>query len=117
MRWGQRHTGHPAQVRAGVADRARWGVAEDDSYYLRRQMDRRRRVSEGVPTGEPVVEVRLYPAEPPRAYSGATVEWAYPSELEGRALDPGTALRQAIDHLLDALQGHMGPLGKATPVQ
>lgn len=80
----------------------------------RLEMDRRGRVGDGVPRGQPIVEVtvRLYPADLPRAYSGATVEWAYPSALEGRALDPGTVIRHAINHLLDALQGHMGSLAQ-----
>jgi len=75
-------------------------------------LDRRWNYKEGVPKGEPLIEitVKLYPGDyqsEKRAISGATVSLAYPNALEGRALDRTGALRHGISALLDALDGTM----------
>lgn len=75
-------------------------------------LDRRWNYKEGVPKGEPLIEitVRLYPADfqtERRPISGATVSVAYPSVLEDRALGRAGALRHGISTLLDALDGTM----------
>jgi hypothetical protein len=79
--------------------------------------DRRRGNShEGVPKGDPMIEVtvRLFPGPgaddpsfPPRGgpFSGATIEWSYPENLHGRALTHTTVIRHAISVLLDDLEG------------
>lgn len=79
--------------------------------------DRREgRSREGVPTGDPVIEVtvRLFPG--PRAedpswppdggpFSGATITWSYPGQLHERALTRQAVVRHAISVLLDDLEG------------
>ena len=79
--------------------------------------DRRQgRSREGVPEGEPVIEVtvRLFPrpwtGEPPmppkgHPFSGATIEWSYPEHLHERALTRVAVVRHAISVLLDDLEG------------
>jgi hypothetical protein len=79
--------------------------------------DRRQgRSHEGVPKGDPVIEVtvRLFPraeaGDPPlppkgHPFSGATVEWSYPEHFHGRALDRIAVVRHAISVLLDDLEG------------
>lgn len=74
--------------------------------------DQRWRFEEGVPREEAMIEVilRIYPADPYQQghpFSGATVDLAYPSALEGRALDRVCALRHGVSTLLDALDGSM----------
>lgn len=69
-------------------------------------------LQEGAPRGEPIIEavVRIYPSRGNvkcHPFSGATVDLAYPSALETRALDRVAVLRHAISTLLDALQGEM----------
>jgi hypothetical protein len=75
------------------------------------------RSREGVPEGDPVIEViiRLYPGAgedrdpsfPPRhgPFSGATIEWSYPEPWHERALDRIAVVRHAISVLLDDLEG------------
>ncbi len=74
------------------------------------------RSREGVPEGEPLIEVtiRLYPGPgglgapssgPRRPFSGATIEWSYPEPLHARALDRIAVVRHAISVLLDDLEG------------
>jgi hypothetical protein len=74
------------------------------------------RSREGVPQGDPVIEVtvRLFPrpggpdpAWPPEKgpFSGATIEWSYPEQLHQRALDRQAVVRHAISALLDDLDG------------
>ncbi len=74
------------------------------------------RSREGVPEGDPVIEVtiRLYPGPgkprdpsfPPRyPFGGATIEWSYPEPLHARALDRIAVVRHAISVLLDDLEG------------
>ena len=74
------------------------------------------RSREGVPAGDPVIEVtvRLFPGPgaqdpswPPHGgpFSGATVTWSYPDHLHGRALTRNAAVRHAISVLLDDLEG------------
>jgi len=79
--------------------------------------DRREgRSREGVPAGDPMIEVtvRIFPGPgaadpswPPRGgpFSGATVAWSYPEHLHGRALTRVAVLRHAISVLLDDLEG------------
>jgi hypothetical protein len=74
------------------------------------------RSHEGVPAGDPVIEVtvRLFPRSgagdlsfPPRGgpFCGATIDWRYPDHLHERALTRLVAVRHAISVLLDDLQG------------
>ena len=74
------------------------------------------RSHEGVPVGEPLIEVivRLYPGPgaddpswPPKGgpFSGATIDWSYPEGLHGRALDRRAVVRHAIGVLMDDLEG------------
>ena len=74
------------------------------------------RSREGVPAGDPVIEVtvRLFPAAgavdpswPSRGgpFSGATIAWSYPEHLHGRALTRVAVVRHAISVLLDELEG------------
>lgn len=79
--------------------------------------DRREgRSREGVPAGDPIIEVtvRLFPrpwtGDPPMSperhpFQGATVEWSYPEQLHGRALNRVAVVRHAISVLLDDLEG------------
>jgi hypothetical protein len=79
--------------------------------------DRRQgRSHEGVPKGDPMIEVtvRLFPGRgagdpswPPQGgpFSGATIEWSYPEHLHGRALNRVAVVRHAISVLLDDLEG------------
>jgi hypothetical protein len=71
---------------------------------------------EGVPDGDPLIEVtvRLFarpggpePAWPPAGspFSGATIEWSYPHHLHNRALNRVAVVRHAISVLLDDLEG------------
>jgi hypothetical protein len=77
---------------------------------------RQGRSHEGVPNGDPIIEVtvRLFPATsaggpsgPPKGgpFGGATIEWSYPDHLHERALTRVAAVRHAISVLLDDLQG------------
>jgi hypothetical protein len=75
---------------------------------------RQGRSHEGVPKGDPVIQVtvRLFPTPgdpvlPPKGhpFSGATVEWSYPEHLHGRAMDRISVVRHAISVLLDDLEG------------
>jgi hypothetical protein len=77
---------------------------------------RKGRSYEGLPEGDPIVEVtvRLYPGPgagdpswPPRGgpFIGATIDWSYPYHLHERALTRTAAVRHAISVLLDDLQG------------
>jgi hypothetical protein len=74
------------------------------------------RSHEGVPDGDPVIEVtvRLFPRPasgdpswPPQGspFSGATIDWNYPGQLHQRALTRVAAIRHAISVLLDDLEG------------
>jgi hypothetical protein len=74
------------------------------------------RSHEGVPDGDPIVEVtvRLYPrpgagdpSGPPRGgpSNGATIDWSYPEHLHERALTRSAVVRHAISVLLDDLEG------------
>lgn len=74
------------------------------------------RSREGVPAGDPIIEVtvRLFPGArpgdlswPPRGgpFSGATIAWSYPEHLHGRALTRVAVIRHAISVLLDDLEG------------
>ncbi len=74
------------------------------------------RSREGVPEGDPVIEVtiRLYPGpgEPRdpfsarrRPFGGATIEWSYPEAWHARAMDRIAVVRHAISVLLDDLEG------------
>jgi hypothetical protein len=80
--------------------------------------DRRQgRSHEGVPEGDPVIEVTVrlfpgrrsgYPSRPARdgpVFSGATIEWSYPGHLHDRALSRVAVVRHAISVLLDDLEG------------
>src|SRR5258708_19531237 len=75
---------------------------------------RQGRSHEGVPNGDPIIEVtvRLFPATsaggpswPPKGgpFSGATIEWSYPDHLHERAL---TRL-PATPHPLSALPAYL----------
>lgn len=69
-------------------------------------------LSEGVPRGEPLIEVvvKLYPSDRQvkgHVFSGATVDLTYPSALEAKAVYRRGVLRHAISTLLDALEGSM----------
>ena len=77
---------------------------------------RQGRSHEGVPDGDPVIEVtvRLFPGPgagspsyPPRGgpFTGATVDWSYPEHLHERALTRIAVVRHAISVLLDDLEG------------
>jgi len=79
---------------------------------------RQGRSHEGVPKGDPVIEVavRIFPSSRPSAedpswppaggpFSGATIEWSYPDYLHGRALGRIAVVRHAISVLLDDLEG------------
>ena len=77
---------------------------------------RRGRSHEGVPKGDPMIEVtiRMFPGRgaedpsfPPQGgpFSGATIEWSYPEHLHGRALTRAAVIRHAISVLLDDLEG------------
>lgn len=71
---------------------------------------------EGVPDGDPVIEVtvRLFPRAgaddlswPPSGgpFTGATIDWSYPAHLHERALTRRAAIRHVISVLLDDLEG------------
>lgn len=77
---------------------------------------RRGRSHEGVPQGDPLIEVfiRIYPSPrggspswPPAGgpFSGATIDWTYPGHLHGRALTRTAVVRHAFSVLLDDLDG------------
>jgi hypothetical protein len=77
---------------------------------------RQGRSHEGVPDGDPIIEVtvRLFPrpgagtpSYPPRGgpFNGATIDWSYPEHLHARALDRIGVVRHAISVLLDDLDG------------
>ena len=79
--------------------------------------DRRQgRSHEGVPKGDPMIEVtvRLFPGPgaedpsyPPQGgpFNGVTIEWSYPEHLHARALTRTAVIRHAISVLLDDLEG------------
>jgi len=77
---------------------------------------RQGRSHEGVPHGDPMIEVtvRLVPGPgaddpsfPPRGgpFGGATIDWSYPDHLHARALTRITVVRHAISVLLNDLEG------------
>ncbi len=80
---------------------------------------RQGRSHEGVPKGDPAIEVtvRIFPSSRPLAenrswlptgggpFSGATIEWSYPDQLHARALTRVAVIRHAISVLLDDLEG------------
>ena len=77
---------------------------------------RKGRSHEGVPAGDPIIEVtvRLFPRSgagdpswPPSRgpFSGATIDWSYPDHLHERALTRIAVVRHAISVLLDDLEG------------
>jgi|HubBroStandDraft_3_1064219.scaffolds.fasta_scaffold145018_2 hypothetical protein len=77
---------------------------------------RQGRSREGVPAGDPMIEVtvRIFPSAkpgdpswPPQGgpFSGATVTWSYPEHLHDRALTRVAVVRHAISVLLDDLEG------------
>jgi hypothetical protein len=77
---------------------------------------RKGRSHEGVPDGDPILEVtvRLFPGPgagdpsyPPHGgpFNGATIDWSYPEHLHERAMTRRAALRHAISVLLDDLEG------------
>ena len=79
------------------------------------ERDQTWRFEEGVSRGEHMIEVtvKIYPSDPYRKghpFSGATVDLAYPSALETRALDRISVLRHGVSTLLDALDGSMRAL-------
>lgn len=74
------------------------------------------RSHEGVPDGDPIIEVtvRLFPrsgaddrSRRPDGgpFGGATIGWSYPEHLHERALTRTAAVRHAISVLLDDLEG------------